>query len=96
MEICQIERTVTYALPQNTRPGHAKSKVRAWTVHGIDKKVQVVTSIENETACGRDEKQSDTMDSTNSSDDVDSQRVKAVRLAADSQYMRSDARQRRK
>ena len=96
MEICQIERAVTYALPQNTRPGHAKSKVRAWMVHGIDKKAQVVTSIENETVCGRDEKQSDTMDSTNTSDDVDSQRVKAVRLAADSQYMCSDARQRRK
>ena len=30
-----------------------------------------------------------------SRDDVDSQRVKAVRLAADIQYMRNDARQRR-
>lgn len=94
MEICQVERAVTYALPQNTRPGHAKLKVCAWTVHGIDKKV--MTSIEDETACGRDEKQSGTMDDTNSGDDVDSQQVKAVRLAADSQYMRNDARQRQK
>ena len=84
MEMCQIERAITYALPQNMRPGHVKSKVHAWTVHGIDKKAQVVTSIENEMVCGRDEKQSDTMDSTNSSDDIDSQRVKAVWLAAGS------------
>ena len=62
-------------------------------MHGIDKKV--VTSIGDETAGGRDEKQGGTMDGTNSGDSVDSQQVEAVQLAADTQYIIcNDARQR--